>query len=211
MPWNVLLDEPWAQSSRSGRGERSHLPPCPHLDGKSLRNWGDGAAWINLLAYADHLLLLAKSEEKLVSTYNDLRMACARFGLGWGAVMIEGHRLEPRPSMVDLGALIGGDPSAAARNLAAITSNNFWPMSGQLLTSELRFHMLLQKLRAEVLPVLVCGCEACCEIAGGRAQYSFEQNRPHDMYHEARPVFRRRELVGVAPPFVACRCGPDRG
>lgn len=46
-------------------------------------DWGDAAGWVNLVDYADDLMLLAMSEDEPVSMYLDLPTACARFGLGF--------------------------------------------------------------------------------------------------------------------------------
>lgn len=108
------------------------------------RSWGDMAGWVSCLAYADDVLLLAEQEAGLIRICRAPRCA-----LRVGSMTSTGEArfvdyLARMCNSLGVAAEHGGSWRPVVRRL-------FWKMSRESI--RLRF----QKLRAEVLPVLLQG------------------------------------------------------
>lgn len=74
------------------------------------RSWGDAAGWVNCVAHAGDLFLLANSKEELLRLCREL-LVCKEWGLGFREDTVRGsnlpgdaarlgrHKLKPQPSM----------------------------------------------------------------------------------------------------------------
>ena len=105
--------------------------------------------------------------------YKDLLAACIEWGLGFredklslwsnipgGSVRLGATTLEPVASMEFLGAVLCGEPSVQPGHRVDRAWKKFWALKSQMCNRTLSARVRLQKLRAEIVPVLMWGSAA---------------------------------------------------
>lgn len=126
-----------------------------------------GGGWVNCLACADDLLLLAEFEEELIRMYRELFAVCEEVGQegsgrnssvsGATSFWVPFVWVEPQPITGFIWALFCGAHCGPPGHRVNMAWTKFWARRAAMCTGALSIRIRLHALRAEVLPVLMRG------------------------------------------------------